>query len=73
MEEYFNGTRHEKIQVATEIREAMARKGTRFVSQNERGIYAVVDETAAMDKIEHYFRNRKSSLPSKSKNSTNVQ
>ncbi|KAL3924690.1 MAG: hypothetical protein SGILL_000890 [Bacillariaceae sp.] len=63
-EEYESGGRHQKIDLTDQIFQSMKKNGTRFIRQNEHGIYIVVDETTAKDKIEHFFRNRKQSQPS---------
>jgi hypothetical protein len=60
---YFEGGRKDKVRIANSIYQTMTMDSVRFLRQDDEGVYVEVDERTALDKIEHFFRNRKHSLP----------
>lgn len=63
---YLVGGRKEKIAIAKCVHQAMKKDSARFLRQDDDGVYIEVDEKTALNKIEHFFRNRKQSLPNPS-------
>lgn len=59
VDRYFAAKRQDKMDVAGDIVLTMKRDGTRFLRQDENGLWLEVDNATAADKVSHGFRNRK--------------
>jgi len=57
--EYFDAKRHTKAAIAMEVVVGMKKDKTRFLRQDNDGLWMEVDDKTAADKVGHGFRNRK--------------
>jgi hypothetical protein len=66
---YLKGNRQEKGAITNNVYQTMKMDSTRFLRQDNDSVFFEVDEKTAIDKISHFFRNRKQKLPKKSSSS----